>query len=321
MRFLRYGILGLSLLLVTMGLTRIYFDLTDDFRLANITYQLPFIHSWKTETLAHEDNTQLDQILNQKFTYIGKGAQCYAFGSEDGKFVLKFFKFKHLKPSWMAFFLPPSQYKEQYFLRKEQKLRNVFDAYDLAYREDKENVALIYLHLTPVDHFQKKAIVFDKVGIKREIDLNTTVFLIQKKGETLRSRLNQLLSQKDLDGSKESIDKILQMYISEYKKGIYDRDHGVMVNVGFVGENPFHLDAGKFAKIERMKEREIYSEDLELVIWKIEEWLSKNFPEYQNELFAYMENRFHAYTGGRYERSKINMDLFKARRHSAILNP
>lgn len=318
----RYGwMLGLCLLLLLLGATRLYFDLTDDFRVANITYQLPFDPPWKSEALSSDDQAKLDRILDQKFTYIGKGAQCYAFGSADGKYVLKFFKFKHLRPSWLADFLPPSEYKKNYFLRKEQKLRNVFDAYDLAYHEDKDNVALIYLHLVPVDHFQKHVVVYDKIGMKREIDLNSTVFLIQRKGETLRTRLNQLLSLNDVAGAKEAIDQILKMYISEYKKGIYDRDHGVMVNAGFVEDHPFHLDAGKFAKVENIKDKTLYAEDLELVIWKMEEWISKAFPEYQQVLFAFLENRYHVYTGGSYDRSKINLELFKTRRHSPLLNP
>ena len=81
------------------GIARLYYRLTDDFRLANITYELPFKPSWKVPSLTKEEYSRLAQITNQKFTYIGKGAQCYAFASEDGEYVLKFFKFKHLKPN------------------------------------------------------------------------------------------------------------------------------------------------------------------------------------------------------------------------------
>ncbi len=318
---MKYFLGGIVVLLAITGMTRLYFNLTDDFRVANITYDLPFAAPWKSAVLSADDNVVIDQILNQKFSYIGKGAQCYAFGSEDGNYVLKFFKFKHLRPSWLAYLLPPGEYKTNYFAIKEKKLKSVFDAYDLAYREDKDNAALIYLHLVPVDGFHKQAIVFDKMGIERKIDLNPTVFLIQRKGVTLRTRLNQLLSEGHVGQAKQSIDQILNMYISEYKKGIYDRDHGVMVNAGFIGNHPFHLDAGKFAKIEKLKDKDLYSEDLALVIWKIEKWIKDAYPEYREELFPFLEERYHAYTGGHYDRLGINLDLFKKRRHLPVLNP
>ena len=55
------------------------------------------------------------------------------------------------------------------------------------------------------------------------------------------------------------------MYISEYKKGIYDRDHGVMHNTGFVEDYPFHLDVGKFSKEESMRQVKFYKKDLERI--------------------------------------------------------
>src|ERR1700724_132490 len=86
--------------LVLFGLARLYYRLTDDFRLSNMTYSLPFKAPWESPSLTPEQHRELAQILNQKFFYIGKGAQCYAFASDDQQYVLKFFKFKHLKPSF-----------------------------------------------------------------------------------------------------------------------------------------------------------------------------------------------------------------------------
>jgi hypothetical protein len=321
MKTWRAWIITLATLVCLAGLGRLYFRLTDDFRVGNITYELPFEAPWKTEPLAAQDQADVDQILNQKFSYLDKGAQCYAFESEDARYVLKFFKFKHLKPNWLVEYLPDSSRKARYLRMKQQKLMNVFNAYDLAYREDKDNVAMLYLHLTPVKNFNKQITVYDKLGLERHIDLNSTVFLIQRKGVTLRAHLNRLLANKDFDAARKGIRQILDMYMSEYKQGIYDRDHGVLVNVGFVEGRPFHLDAGKFAKVERIREKEIYSEDLKLIIWKIEEWLMIAYPEYKDEFFTFMEDQFSELTGGGYDRSKINLELFKTRRHAAVLNP
>src|SRR5205085_10468413 len=93
---LKKWIYALFAILIIFGLSRLYYRLTDDFRIANITYDLPFTPPWKVPHLTLDEYKNLEKILSQTFSYIGKGAQCYAFKSEDGKFVLKFFKFKHL---------------------------------------------------------------------------------------------------------------------------------------------------------------------------------------------------------------------------------
>src|ERR1700733_5386666 len=77
---------------------RAYYRWTDDFRLANITYDLPYNPQWETFP-SPEEYAQLASLLKQTFTYVGKGAQAYAFVSKDRKYVIKFFKFKHLKPN------------------------------------------------------------------------------------------------------------------------------------------------------------------------------------------------------------------------------
>lgn len=100
--FLWIGIVAVLL----FGMGRLYFRLTDDFRLGNITYDMPHHDEWDIPKLSDEERQRLDSILSQKFTYIGKGAQSYAFGSDDGKYVLKFFKFKHLTPHWFVEMFP-----------------------------------------------------------------------------------------------------------------------------------------------------------------------------------------------------------------------
>ena len=84
---------------------RFYYAMTDDFRLQNISYPEK-MRPISTPYFATIDQQLLEPIFAQRFFYLGKGAQSYAFSSEDGVFVLKFFKFKHLKPNWLMQILP-----------------------------------------------------------------------------------------------------------------------------------------------------------------------------------------------------------------------
>lgn len=304
--------------LCLFGAVRLYYNLTDDFRLANMTYELPFEAPWKVPTLSLEEYQNLERILSQKFSYIGKGAQCYAFVSEDGKYVLKFFKFKHLKPNLFVEYLPPippfKEYKQSCVERKKRKLIGVFNGYDLAFRENRQTSELIYLHLLPTQHLQLKATIIDKIGLERMINLDDVVFLLQKKGETLRTRLRHLLNQQRVQEAKQAMASILEMYISEYRKGIYDHDHGVLHNTGFIDNQPFHLDVGKLNKDGRMQEVEFYKKDLEHVIWKMDVWIKAAYPQYYPEVSNFLGQQYQKWTGETIDIQAIDPKRFKKRR-------
>lgn len=312
------GLYTLLAFLILFGAVRLYYNLTDDFRLANITYELPFQAPWKVPELSAEGHQNLKNIFDQKFYYIGKGAQCYAFASEDEKYVLKFFKFKHLKPSLFIEVLPsipPFQnYKQSCIERKKRKLISVFNGYDLAFRENRQTSELIYLHLIPTQNLHLDAHVVDKLGLTRTIPLDQVVFLVQKKGETLRTRLKQLLNRREVEEAKQAMAKIIEMYISEYKKGIYDHDHGVLHNTGFIGNQPFHLDVGKLNQDERMKLAEFYKNDLEHVVWKMDVWMKNYYPDYYSQFSDFLSQEYHKWTGESLDVKAIDPKRFKKKR-------
>jgi len=282
--------------LMCFGLVRVYYRVTDDFRLANMTYDIPHHQEWEIEPLAQAEQENLDKILNQKFYYLGKGAQSYVFTSEDQKYVIKFFKFKHLKPSLFVDLLPPAppfaDFKLKEKLRKDRKLHSVFNGYRLAYGVHKEETALVYLHLNKTDHLKRSVVVKDKIGLTHVIDLDSIVFLIQEKGETLRTVMQHALKKGDLATAKKRIRQIMDLYYAEYQKGIYDHDHGVMHNTGFVGEKPIHLDVGKLNRDAAIRDLAVYKKDLQIIYNKIDKWYKDNYPEYREELAKDMQDKF-----------------------------
>ena len=279
-------IVGSCLLL--FGLTRIYFCLTDDFRLANMTYDLPHRPEWEVENLGEEDRQLLQKILQQKFSYMSKGAQSYAFGSEDQRYVLKFFKFKHLKPHWIVELFPSippfSSYREKQTRRKWNKLEGVFSGYRLAYEVHRKESGLIFIHLNKTHHLYPPIHVIDKLGFNRTIHLDDVVFIIQDKAVITRTVMQTLLQQNDLRTAKKRIKQIFDLYLSEYHKGIVDHDHGVMHNIGFVGENPIHLDVGNLKADEWIKQPEFYESDLVKIAVKLATYIQSNFPEHYSEM-------------------------------------
>lgn len=292
-------IYGVVLLVISLGLLRAYYRITDDFRLANISYDFPYNPNWAISPLSAEMQKKIDAILSQQFTYIDKGAQSYAFGSEDQQYVLKFFKFKHIKPVWFFNLLPPVSFVETYrqrvMARKQKKFNSVFVGYKLAYDVHREESGLLYIQLNPIPKgAQSPRLVnlIDKIGLKRTVDLNDVVFILQERVRTLRSVLRELLANDDVAMATQRIRQIFDLYLSEYNKGIHDRDNGVMHNTGFAGDMAVHLDTGKMARDPELANQSIKIRNLRYIAGKIEMWIQAEYPQHYAEILSDIKLRF-----------------------------
>jgi hypothetical protein len=179
---------------------------------------------------------------------------------------------------------PLKAYKEKQAARKERKLFGVFNSYKLAYDVDRNESGLIFIQLNSEQNPQRYVTVIDKIGIKHRIDLQYYPFILQYKGETLRGVLSKLLKEGNSEIATLRLKQILDLYASEYRQGIYDHDHGVMQNTGFIQDQPIHLDVGKLMRQEKMRDVHHAKKDAELVISKMKGWLDKHFPEYAKKI-------------------------------------
>lgn len=227
----------LSVLIALFFLARAYYAITDDFQYNSITEKVEYRREWSTP-VSLEDQKRLKSIVKQEFHYLGKGAQVYAFVSEDQRYVLKFFKFKHLKPSPIMTRLPEVGFlktiKENYLIRKERKIRNLYLGYYNAFVFDRDYSGLVYLHLNPTDDLKTVITIVDKIGRVHKVDLDSTVFIIQRKGRTSHDVFKEAFENGDISLASTRASQILDMYVDEYKRGVWDRDHGISHNTGFI---------------------------------------------------------------------------------------
>ncbi len=282
-------IFTLLLLLVAAGSYRLYLSLTDGFSLNSISYEISYHPEWEVPSLSSSEYTQLQALLNQPYTYLGKGAQSYVFSSADQKYVLKFFKFKHLLPNPLINVVPNwpnflTHWKQNYYSHKLYRLHTLFDGHHLAYTQDREHSALVYIHLNTTIDTDLKTLLIDKLGRQNRIDLDALSFVVQKKGETARALIKASLAIGDVEGAWQKIESILDMIILEYKQGLYDRDHGVLHNTGFVDGTPFHLDVGKLTFTEEAKNPSFQRDDIYKIVHRILPWIRHNYPEFSVRL-------------------------------------
>lgn len=282
-------IANLLTLLILYGFSRLYFQFTDDFRLSNISHTLPFTKKWEIPILVPDEHKTLERLLSQTYTYAGKGSQSYVFMSDDHSTVLKFFKFKHLRPSALVTFIPSLPYLKQWkakeIQRKNVLLNRLFNGYHLAFTEHREQSALIFLHLNIGDSQLPHVQIIDKIGIRHAIDLNTVPFIVQKVVRTTRDLLSELLAEGNLSEAKIRIRQIIDLYREEYQQGMYDADPGLKTNTGFVGQKAVRIDLGKLTKNEKMRDPKVYRQDLKKVLSKFMGWIQRIFsPEVYQEL-------------------------------------
>lgn len=290
---------------------RLYYRLTDDFRLTNITCDLPYNNTY--EPLSSPEG--ISSYLSGPFYYIGKGAQAYVFASHDDKYIIKIFKFKHLKPSTWVESLAKipcfKTYAEAKIARKKRLIASAFTGYKLGFDNLKNETGLLYIHLNKTKTLQAHPIFYDKLGLPHAIDLDQIFFVIQKKATTTRKMIQELVKKEDLSTLKRCLSSILDLYLTEYQKGLYDRDHGVLHNTGFVDGSPIHYDIGKLTLDPRMKESPIFRADLEKVVAKFEIYLRHHYPSYYPELVTHIENTLSLSLGAPFSLTQNNESLVK----------
>ncbi|MBS0653590.1 MAG: hypothetical protein JSR39_08740, partial [Verrucomicrobia bacterium] len=100
---------------------------------------------WELPPLSDEEQQLVDQILCQKFTFLARGSQAFAFISEDKKYVLKLFKQHKWKPGSILGYIPISfnpYYKS--YLARQKKQYDVLHSCKTALEHVKEDTGVLY---------------------------------------------------------------------------------------------------------------------------------------------------------------------------------
>lgn len=270
------------LVILSLGwIDRTYFKKNHSFCLRYIFSTLPV--SAEKETLP----SHVSSILDEKFFYLSKGHQSFVFVSEDGEYVLKFYRFpSHLRPlSWLthpiAYLFDKNRINiKDYNL---EKLRSSFESYKIAYKELKDESGLIFLHLDKTDHLKKRIVLVDRLGASYLVDLDSTHFLLQKKGELIFPLLTDLVEHEKMEDAKKVIDEVISLIVKRCHKGIADLDPVLEKNYGWLAGKAIHLDSGRFKKVEALSEKE----EVLKITKGLKIWLQNTNPD----LLAYYESR------------------------------
>lgn len=213
-------------------------------------------------------------ILHQPFTYLGKGAQMYAFVSKDGEYVLKLFKAKHGKPR--KFFRRAralfNSAKQKAISREKwrTKFQETCQCNQTAFEFLREETELIYLHFE-----RSQTPVFVNLNEKKplHIDLSQYPFLIQKKAELVPDYFLKIVLNKNMEKFRLSKNALKELFVKRAQKGFSDPRQVLHINYGFVEGKPIQIDVGKLEPLSIPLDEEI-----QRIHAHVDRWFEKHFP-------------------------------------------
>lgn len=257
------------------GVCRFCHTQTDGFRLSKIqnnTFDTAQISSSEEERAALE-------MLEAPYTYLARGKQSFVFLAQDGKSVLKLlnnhYQSKIAKLSW----LPSIRWRDQELSYFKSKMDQVASSYRLSNEELKNETGVLYLHLNRSSHLRKTVTIIDKLGIRHEIDLDSTAFILQKSATLAYPQFEAWLSKGDLASAKKGISSLLALVRTRLKKELTDKDPLIRTNIGFIDGKASFLDLGPFSKNDAVKPTASKEAELDKITHSLKNWLEKRDPQ------------------------------------------
>ncbi len=253
--------------------------------------------AWDTSS---EKAFDIQSLLKQKFHYLGKGHQAFAFTSEDGKYVLKLFKphYPHLEfwgESFNFTYIPFSKWLYKVVAKEAfaKRIKEDFISYVNAYTSFKDESLVEYLHLAETSDLKLPLQLFDKINVLRNFDSNTTCFLIQKKVEPLQVTLKNLLKEDKITEVRCVLEKLLHLLERRVELGFYKPTHKFHANFGCIGLEPYQLDIGNLLTPKDLGLAEgTQTIDLTTSVKKLKIWLGDHIPSLNAEVDEIVRNEF-----------------------------
>jgi hypothetical protein len=285
--FQKTAILALSIASF-FGIKQFCYKQTDGFALNKICSRLPADPRWECSA-----EPQL-AALDQSFRYLGKGAQCYVFVSQDQQYVIKFFRVSHIEaPGWLKHLPLPAyldKLRQQKIAVKDMKRVKDFSSYLFAYENLRAETGLIYLHLSKTAHLKKKLQIIDKIGVAHSLNLDEMEFILQRRATPFYSGMQAMIHAGEIEQAKTALSQLVHLLSKRHQAGLTDKDPDLKTNFGLIGTMPVQFDVGRFKKRAPNKKPEPFQQEVIRITDHFKQWLLQKEPE----LAHYLESEIQA---------------------------
>ncbi len=234
-------------------------------------------------------------VTQQPFQWVGKGFQAYAFVSQDGEYVMKFFQQQRLRDT--PFLERPfatlfsSSFQNKATMKHENRDR-IFTSSKLAYEELQKETGVLFVHLNKTVNQLKGIKLIDAHGQSHRVRGDDVSFLLQLKADYVIPTIVQCMKRGQKEQAKARLDQIFDLLLSLAKKGVVDSDQALVRNnnIGFVKDRALYIDTGNLVKMEGIDVYEHMKYECTKRLKPLSDWLSVAYPE----LHVYYEERTHA---------------------------
>jgi len=280
----------LTLLAAIVGIERVSHYMTDGFGIASISSNIPPHEIWET-AISSEDQLETRHALSQDYHYLASGSQSYVFLSNDGKYVIKFFKHKRWRLNPFYAFVPlPSKWEKKRTRWKEKKWETVNDTFSsckISYELFKDETGVLFVHLNKTNNLKMTLPVKDKVGFKHKLALDKLQFVLQRKAVPTDEYLLNLRKLEDTETAKKAIHDMLTFTKKRAQLGYSDKDPHLIRNFGFIEGKAVEIDIGGFHKDPKKGFKYYESREIFKIEEKLLPWIRENYPE----IAAYTEKQ------------------------------
>jgi len=242
------------------------------------------MQGWTQELEGSWWDLEADVAIAQKFYYLGRGRQAFAFVSEDGRYVLKFPRADIYKiPFWLRV-LPFEKRRQRQISRKAIREAQILQSFQLAIDELKESTAMVAMncsqHRKSVHAGGKRVTIIDKIGRSFALSLDHTYFILQKKKKLFRDAIVEAFEKEGTVGVERVLDATFAVIVERTAKGILNRDGSFLRNYGFDDQRAYQTDVGSFFKVEDQPMKSVFFHSMELSVKPIRRWMKLTHPEW-----------------------------------------
>ena len=232
---------------------------------------------------------EVNQALEQTFTYVGRGRQCFAFASVDGHYILKFPRTDIYKTPLWARALPVSAYRKALEAEHKKREKFVFNSFHLSAKELQGETGVIALHLGQSAPAGKMLTLIDALGCTHRVPLEKVSFILQHKHPIWTQAFLHSLEKGDRQGAEKILDAFLSVVVDRANKGILNKDRSFLRNYGFDGTKAYQIDVGSFYRKPELSPQATYQKSVRDSLDPVQEWLAIKDPTMKQYLDQKLE--------------------------------
>jgi len=187
----------------------------------------------KVELIRWSD--EANGALDQPFRFLGRGRQCFAFESLDGKYVLKFPRTDIYQKPFREIVSKANE--------RDKREKFVLESMRIAFDELKEETGSLGIHFGQTADLGEELHLIDSLGFSYRIPRQRASFVLQMKQPILMKCFLEATTPQEKE---KILGSLIDFVVVRGKKGIWNKDESFLRNYGFDGERGYQIDIGSF---------------------------------------------------------------------------